>query len=220
MRAIGYLRVSTREQGNSKLGLAAQRAAIEAFAEREGIELLAVVEEVASGGLDLPQRPMLAAALAMARKRKARVLVSKLDRLSRSMDLVVNLMAQRVLFVVAELGIDVDPFMLHIYAAVAEKERRVIGERTKAALQRKIAQGWKAGNPHLDEHRWKSSRTNAERADEFARKVMPTIQRMLNDGMNRLAIANELNAIGMPTARGGKCKWTSASVGNVIRRGV
>jgi DNA invertase Pin-like site-specific DNA recombinase len=218
MRAIGYLRVSTREQGDSKLGLAAQRAALEAFAAREGIELLDVVEEVVSGGLDLSLRPVLTAVLATARKRRVYVLVSKLDRLSRRVDQISRLMAQRVPFLVAELGIDVDPFTLHIYAALAEKERRFIGERTKAALQSKIAQGWQAGNPHLGEHRWKSSQTNAEKADEFARRVMPTIQRMLNEGMNRLAIARELNVIGLPTARGGD--WTSASVGNVIRRQV
>jgi DNA invertase Pin-like site-specific DNA recombinase len=219
MRAIGYLRVSTREQGDSKLGLAAQREALRAFAEREGIELLDVVEEVASGGLDLSLRPVLTAALATARKRRVYVLVSKLDRLSRRVDQISRLMAQRVPFVVAELGIDVDPFTLHIYAALAEKERRFIGERTKAALQAKIAkEGWRAGNPHLDQHRWKSNRTNAEKADEFARRVMPAIQRMLNEGMSRLAIARELNAIQLPTPRGGE--WTSASVGNVIRRRV
>lgn len=218
MKAIGYLRVSTREQGDSKLGLAAQRAALEAFAASAGIELLDVVEEVASGGLDVSLRPVLASVLATARKRRLHVLVSKLDRLSRRVDQISRLMAQRVPFVVAELGIDVDPFTLHIYAALAEKERRLIAERTKAALQRKIEQGWQAGNPHLDEHRWKSSRTNAEKADEFARRVMPMIQRMLNEGMNRLAIARELNAIQLPTARGGD--WTSASVGNVIRRQV
>lgn len=218
MRAIGYLRVSTREQGDSRLGLAAQRTALEAFAVSAGIELLDVVEEVASGGLDLSQRPVLAVALAAAKKRGAYVLVSKLDRLSRSVALVSRLMAQQVPFMVAELGADVDPFLLHIYAALAEKERRLIGERTSAALQRKIAQGWKAGNPNLAQHRSKSSKTNAEKADKFACTVLPTIQRMANTGMNRLAIARELNAIGMPTARGGA--WTSASVGNVMRRRV
>jgi DNA invertase Pin-like site-specific DNA recombinase len=104
-------------------------------------------------------------------------------------------MAQRA-FLVAELRADVAPFMLNICAPVAEKERRVLGECTKAALQCKIAQGWQAGNPHLGEHRWKSSRANAEKVDEFARKVMPAIQRMLGDGMNRPAIVRELNANG------------------------
>lgn len=218
MRAVGYLRVSSREQGNSRLGLEAQRAAIEAFAEREGIELLDVVEEVASGGLDPALRPVLAAALTTARKRKAVILVAKLDRLSRDVAVISTLMARKVQFRVAELGADADPFLLHIYAALAEKERKLIGERTRAALKAKIAAGWKAGNPDLDRHRWKSCESNAARADEFARAVMPTIQPMLDGGANRLAIARKLNAAGVPTARGGE--WTSASVGNVLRRKV
>lgn len=216
MKAIAYLRVSTTEQGNSRLGLEAQRAAVEAFAAREGIELLNVVEEVASGGLDLNQRPVLAAALNAAKRAKAYVLVAKLDRLSRSVALISSLMAQQVNFVVAELGADTDPFMLHLYAALAEKERRLIGERTSAALQRKMADGWKAGNPDLVKHLPKSNATNAAKADEFAKGVLPAIRRMLDAGMSRLAIANELNANGMPTARGGS--WTSASVGNVLKR--
>jgi DNA invertase Pin-like site-specific DNA recombinase len=218
MKAIAYLRVSTTEQGNSRLGLEAQRAAVEAFAKAEGIQLLDVVEEVASGGLDLNQRPVLAAALNAAKRAKAYVLVAKLDRLSRSVALISSLMAQQVNFIVAELGADTDPFMLHLYAALAEKERRLIGERTSAALQRKMAAGWKAGNPDLVKHLPKSNATNAAKADEFAKGVLPAIRRMLDAGMSRLAIANELNANGMPTARGGS--WTSASVGNILKRAI
>lgn len=218
MKAIAYLRVSTTEQGNSRLGLEAQRAAVEAFAKAEGIQLLDVVEEVASGGLDLNQRPVLAAALNAAKRAKAYVLVAKLDRLSRSVALISSLMAQQVNFIVAELGADTDPFMLHLYAALAEKERRLIGERTSAALQRKMAAGWKAGNPDLVNHLPKSNATNAAKADEFAKGVLPAIRRMLDAGMSRLAIANELNANGMPTARGGS--WTSASVGNILKRAI
>jgi len=218
MKAIAYLRVSTQEQGNSRLGLEAQRAAVEAFALAEGIELLDVVEEVASGGLDPALRPVLASALATAKKRKVYILVSKLDRLSRDVAVISGLMARQVKFLVAELGIDVDPFALHIYAALAEKERRMIGQRTSAALQRKMVSGWQAGNPDLVKHLPKSNATNAAKADEFAKSVMPAIRRMLDAGMSRLAIANELNANGMPTARGGA--WTSASVGNILQRHV
>jgi len=77
----------------------------------------------------------LAAALAEAKRRKCPVLVAKLDRLSRDVAFIAGLMAQRVPFIVAELGPDADLFMLHIYAALAEKERRLISARTKAALQ-------------------------------------------------------------------------------------
>lgn len=218
MRAIGYLRVSTTEQGNSRLGLEAQRAAVEAFAAREGIELLDLVEEVASGGLDPDKRSGLTAALNAARKAKAYVLVAKLDRLSRDVFVISGLMKHRVPFIVGELGLDVDPFALHLYAALAEKERKLIGERTSAALRRKMAGGWQAGNPNLVKHLPKSNATNAAKADQFAKSVMPAIRRMLDAGMSRLAIANELNANGMPTARGGS--WTSASVGNILKRAI
>lgn len=216
MKAIAYLRVSTQEQGDSRLGLEAQREAVEAFAQSNGIEILETVEEVASGGLNPALRPVLALALTKARKRRAVILVSKLDRLSRDVHAISGLMKGATRFVVAELGIDADPFMLHLYAALAEKERRLIGERTSAALQRKMAGGWRAGNPDVVKHLPKSNAANAAKADEFAKIVMPTIRRMLDAGMNRLAIANELNATGMPTARGGA--WTSASVGNIMKR--
>src|SRR6185312_11929585 len=107
------------------------------------------VEAETGKGVDaLDRRPQLAAALAAARAAKCSVLVSKLDRLSRDVAFVSGLMAQRVPFMVAELGRDADPFMLHLYAALAEKERRLISERTRAALAAKKASGAKLGNPN------------------------------------------------------------------------
>ncbi len=127
---IIYYRVSTDRQGKSGLGLAAQRVACEQFAHNHGYEISAEFREVETGkGADaLDRRPQLAAALAMAKKLKYPVLVAKLDRLSRDVAFIAGLMARRVSFIVAELGPDIDPFMLHIYAAVAEKERRLISE--------------------------------------------------------------------------------------------
>ena len=86
----------------------------------------------------LERRPQLAAALAAAKAGKCCVVVAKLDRLSRDVAFVAGLMAQRVPFIVAELGRDADPFMLHLYAALAEKERRMISGRTKAALAERL----------------------------------------------------------------------------------
>src|SRR5258706_10031892 len=138
-QAVAYYRVSTARQGRSGLGIEAQRAAVRRFAEAEGIELTQEFVEVETGkGADaLDRRPQLAAALAAGRAGKCPVIVAKLDRLSRDVAFVAGLMAQRVPFIVAELGRDADPFMLHLYAALAEKERRMISERTKAALQAK-----------------------------------------------------------------------------------
>src|SRR5262245_52415146 len=148
--AIAYYRVSTQRQGRSGLGLEAQRTAVACFAEAEGITIAGEFTEVETGkGADaLDRRLQLAAALATARKEKCPVLVAKLDRLSRDVAFIAGLMAQRVPFIVAELGTDADPFMLHLYAALAEKERRQISERTRAALAARKEHGMKLGNPH------------------------------------------------------------------------
>ena len=105
------------------------------FAEQEGIALIGEFTEVETGkGSDaLDRRPQLAEALATARRERCPVIVAKLDRLSRDVAFIAGLMANRVPFIVAELGADADPFMLHLYAALAEKERRLISERTRAA---------------------------------------------------------------------------------------
>jgi len=147
-QAIAYLRVSTQRQQRSGLDLDAQRAAIESFAANESLKIIAEYLEAETGkGSDaLDRRPRLAAALAAAKGAKCCVVVAKLDRLSRDVAFVAGLMAQRVPFIVAELGRDADPFMLHLYAALAEKERRLISERTKPALAAKRAQGTVLGN--------------------------------------------------------------------------
>src|SRR5258706_7247206 len=176
--AVAYLRVSTQRQQRSGLGIEAQRAAIARFAEVEGLTIIGEYVEAESGkGADaLDLRPQLAAALAAARKAKCSVLVAKLDRLSRDVAFVSGLMAQRVPFIVAELGRDADPFMLHLYAALAEKERRLISERTKAALAAKRASGIKLGNPRNIEQAGERGRSvQVATADEFVAGVMPII---------------------------------------------
>ena len=148
---VSYLRVSTREQGRSGLGLDAQREAVATFAQAEGFEVVAEHIEVETGkGADaLDRRPQLAAALAEAGRLKCDVIVSKLDRLSRDVHFISGLMAHRVPFIVAELGVDADPFMLHLFAALAQKERAMISQRTKAALAAAKARGARLGNPRL-----------------------------------------------------------------------
>ena len=141
--AVAYYRVSTERQRRSGLGIEAQRAAVARFAEAEGFVLQAEFVEAETGkGADaLERRPQLAAALAEGRVEKCPVIVAKLDRLSRDVAFIAGLMAQRVPFIVVELGADADPFMLHLYAALAEKERRLIGDRTRQALAARKRQG-------------------------------------------------------------------------------
>src|SRR5882672_9146461 len=178
-RAIAYLRVSTQRQQRSGLGIEAQRAAIERFASAESLAIAAEFVEFESGkGADaLERRPQLAAALAAAKAAKCSVVVAKLDRLSRDVAFVAGLMAQRVPFMVAELGRDADPFMLHLYAALAEKERRLIAERTKAALAAKKAAGARLGNPRNLAHAGSIGRAALiDVADEFACGLIPVVQ--------------------------------------------
>ena len=218
---ISYIRVSTGKQGKCGLGIEAQRQAIARFAAAEGCEVLAEVVEVETGkGTDaLDRRPKLAEALAKARKSKAAVVVAKLCRLSRDVAFISGLMAQRVPFIGAELGADVDPFMLHIYAALAEKERRLIADRTRAALAAKKARGAKLGNrTNLGEASTKGASANRASADAFAANVLPVVSQIQASGLTTLrAIANALNARGIRTARGGV--WYAATVGNLLARG-
>src|SRR4029077_3732520 len=118
-------------------------------AQAEGYELVRVFVEVETGkGSDaLERRPQLAAALAEARRKRCSVAVAKLDRLSRDVHFISGLMAHRVPFLVAELGSDVDPFILHLFAALAEKERALISTRTRQALSAAKARGVALGNP-------------------------------------------------------------------------
>jgi DNA invertase Pin-like site-specific DNA recombinase len=145
--AIGYLRVSTREQGRSGLGLAAQRLDIDAFGGREGLSIKSWYQDIQTGaGKDaLLLRPGLAAALKEARVARIPLIVSRLDRLSRNVHFITGLMEHKVHFVVAALGRDCDDFTLHIYASLAEQERKMMSERIKAAHAVSKARGKKFG---------------------------------------------------------------------------
>jgi DNA invertase Pin-like site-specific DNA recombinase len=220
--AIAYMRVSTNGQGKSGLGIEAQRQAIARFAEAEGFEIASEFVEVETGkGSDaLDRRPQLAKALAAAKKSGGTcpVIVAKLDRLSRDVAFISSLMAKRVPFVVAELGPNVDSFTLHIWAAMAEKERSLISDRTKAALQAAKARGVKLGNPNLGKAQAKSVATRVKQADDFARNVMPIIEQIKASGAKSLRqIAAALDARGIATARGGK--WSAVQVSDLFKRG-
>ena len=215
-RFVSYRRVSTAEQGKSGLGLDAQKVAIEAFVVAHGGEHIAdFVDELSGGDSD---RPGLNAAMAMARKMKCYVVVSKLDRLSREVAYIAALMNSKVKFVVAELGFDVDPFMLHIYASVAEKERKLIGQRTRVALQALKAKGVKLGGVRSPEDLVKARAKRTDGANAYAARVLPTIAAIKATGIVTLdGIARELSRRGVATSRG-FAEWNAGQVSRVLAR--
>ena len=212
--AIAYIRVSTARQGRSGLGLEAQRRTIAEFCEREGLAVGSEFIEVETGkGADaLERRPQLASALAAAKKARCSIVVAKLDRLSRDVAFIAGLMASRVPFIAAELGADADPFMLHLYAALAEKERRMISARTKDALQAAKARGVKLGR-HGAEY---LSVKNRAAAQDRANSLAPLLADMKLRGLSSRAIAAELTTLGVGTPLGGR--WHPQTVMRALSR--
>ena len=186
---------------------------------RTVFQIIAEFTEIETGkGADaLELRPQLASALNVARKRKCSIAVAKLDRLSRDVHFISGLMVHRIPFIVAELGADIDPFMLHIYVALAQKERALISERTRAALRAAKAQGTILGNPgyrklpHAERPLVRAAPINSPRicCRSFERSKKPE-----SSSLN--AIADALNKRGIRTARGKE--WTHVQVGLVLRR--
>jgi len=208
--AVAYVRVSTARQGKSGLGLEAQQTALARFAEAEGYNLIQTFKEVETGkGADaLNRRPQLAAALNAARKLKSPIIVAKLDRLSRDVHFISGLMSHKTPFIVAELGADVDPFMLHLYAALAEKERAMISRRTRDALAAKKAQGIKLGGLNA------KGVQNRDDARERAVQLRPIFTELADRSARATATALNERRIATPTG----VKWHAATVIRVQKR--
>lgn len=209
-----YGRVSTGRQGRSGLGLSAQKTAVRAFAAQNGLTLAGEYIEVETGkGHDaIARRPQLAAALGHAKKLKAPVIVSKLCRLGRDVHFISGLMSNRVPFIVAELGPDVDPFMLHIYAAVAQKERSLIADRTRDALREAKRRGVRLGAAGKER-----ARENKAAAEAQSMALAPIIAELRADGFSSVRdLCNALNERGIATARG--ATWHPTSVARLLKR--
>ena len=210
---ISYLRVSTQKQGESGLGLEAQRATVEAFARQQGGQIAAEYVEVESGKRS--DRPELAKALQAARKGRATLLIAKLDRLARNVSFIADLMDGGVDFVACD-----QPFAsrltLHILAAVAEDEARRISERTKAALQAAGARGTKLGSPIAAQTvaaARAAKSVYAARSNATTRAVVREIQA---SGIETLTgIARTLQARGVRTPRG-RTEWQPVQVSRLL----
>ncbi|GGA62580.1 recombinase family protein [Sphingomonas psychrolutea] len=221
MRTINYYRVSTAKQGRSGLGEAAQRASIEAFCTERGCEQLGEYVEIESGKRD--DRPELIKALQHAKVTGATLIIAKLDRLSRNLAFLATLQEAGTKFIAADMP-EANEVTIHIMAVIAQAERKAISRRTKEALAAAKARGTKLGNPMgakaFGDAKGNVAAVEAIKAKSaaFAADVAPIISAIRTDGHGSLrAIAAELNARGIMTARGGK--WGPQSVSDIIAAG-
>jgi DNA invertase Pin-like site-specific DNA recombinase len=227
MNLIAYYRVSTKQQGQSGLGLDAQKTAVEAYAKAIGATIHATYTEVESG--KRADRPKLTAAIAHARRSKAKLIIAKLDRLARNVAFLSALMDSGCDFVACD-NPNANRLTIHILAAVAENEALAISARTKAALAAAKARGtvlgsnrpghWKGHEDARLEGAKKGNAASAEvrRAHALAAvaDLAPTMKELRNEGKSFAAIAEHMNATGQQTTRGSK--WTPTAVKRVLDR--
>jgi DNA invertase Pin-like site-specific DNA recombinase len=210
---VTYIRVSTDKQGVSGLGLEAQRVAVERYVAGAGGEIAAEFQEIESGKKN--DRPEIAAALVACRAHRATLIIAKLDRLSRNVAFISNLMESGVDFVAADMPM-ANRLTVHILAAVAEHEREMISARTKVALAAAKARGTKLGNPQLKAGNRASAiaagRVRSRRARAKARDILPFIEAARKAGCKTLGeLADALTARGVKTP-GGRANWSAEQV--------
>lgn len=217
-RIVGYIRVSTKMQGASGLGLEAQRAAIEAYARQVGVPVVQVFEEVESG--KRTNRPQLAAAIRECNLTGAALVAARVDRFGRRAGALMALRDARFPVVACDMP-NADSFVWGILALMAEKEGRSISERTVVALAAAKARGTKLGNPDNLSNREIGSQhgvaSNVAKADAQAGDLAPILANLRAGGAVSLGqLAAGLNQRGIPTARGGQ--WSAVQVQRVLAR--
>jgi DNA invertase Pin-like site-specific DNA recombinase len=223
---VSYLRVSTKKQGRSGLGLEAQRAAVAEYAKREGLRVVAEYVEVESG--KKASRPELAKALSHCRAAKAVLTVAKLDRLARNVAFLSALMEAGLEFVCLD-NPHATPFTLHVLAAVAEQEARATSERTKVALEAAKKRGVLLGSARpghwqgREDKRRAGGRRGVKRAAEARSQAarqhnslaVAEALRLRREGLSWFEVAEQLNAAGLVTRRGNT--WSKSSVFTAVR---
>ncbi|KIN60683.1 Resolvase [Sulfitobacter noctilucae] len=193
---VTYFRVSTARQGESKLGLDAQKSATDRFVARSNGKVVREFIEVESGKRN--HRPKLEEALSLCIESGATLLIAKLDRLARNVHFISGLLESKVRFVAVDMP-NADRFMLHVYAAMAEEEARRISERTISALQAAKARGVRLG-----ENAKSVEKRNSSFANDFSLQVGPLIEDLRNEkGLSFREVAEELNRRGIRAFRGG-----------------
>ncbi|RCR67117.1 MULTISPECIES: recombinase family protein [Larkinella] len=207
---VAYYRVSTQQQGKSGLGLDAQQSAVRRFVQNPS-GILAEFTDIESGKVN--QRPQLLKAIHYAKTHQARLVIAKLDRLSRNLTFISSLMDSKVSFVCADMP-DANEFTIHLLAALAQQERKLISNRTKQALDQKLRQvgQWRNGaqsflHPSVSA---KAAESNRKRGltNENNRKATELIRALVMINLSYGEIARRLNGAGFQTARGGNFQTT------------
>lgn len=204
MKYVAYYRVSTAKQGKSGLGLEAQKETVTAFVEKEG-ELIGEYLEIQSGRKD--NREELWKAIRVAKDNKAKIVIARLDRFSRKVSFISGIMDQGVSLVVAEMP-HASEFQLHIFAALAQEERRLISERTKAALAQAKKRGVKLGKN--GEHLARQRRSQAFHRAMEIRSRLPHHWEILSFS----EMARMLDSLNIKTFNGGA--WSAQQVKSLI----
>ncbi len=216
---VAYYRVSSKQQGTSGLGLEAQQASVLAYIRRNGNRIIAEFTEVESGGRD--DRPELTQAINAAKQHSATLVIAKLDRLSRNVKFISELMDAKVKFVCCDMP-DATELTIHIFAAMAQHERTMISERTKAALdaKREREPDWQPGTPAnltaAAKAKAHASISRKARESQSARHAYHFIAPRRAKGLSYAKIAAELNAEGYRTRTG--LKFHAMSVRNIWKR--
>lgn len=221
IKFIGLIRVSTGKQSKSGLGLEGQEAAIRSYVSSVGGELVKVYVEVESGKDGL--RPVMTEAIQHSQLIGARLVIQKLDRLSRDLGFITTLQKNSVDFVVVDLP-QADRFTIQLFGALAEKERYMISERTKRALAAAKARGVKLGNEKGYEFAPEvflagavaAAQARIAKANTLSARVRPMIEKLRAQGLSLRGVAAELDDMGIKTPRGKE--WTAAAVKNALAR--
>ena len=213
-RYIGYFRVSTDRQGLDGNGMTSQREIVRRYVESQKGALEREFSEVESGRKTDEERPQLAAALEFCKRNKACLVIAKLDRLARNAEFLLRLQNSGVDFVCCDCP-NADKFTVGILALVAQRERELIGDRTRLGLAAAKSKGVKLGTPNPEKAVAAMLKANKAAKLEFASKVVPTIRDIQSAGISSLrGIAQCLNRRGIPT-RNGKA-WFPATVRNIL----
>jgi DNA invertase Pin-like site-specific DNA recombinase len=215
--AGAHYRVSTVKEGQSGLGLEAQKAAVLIHSRSQGLTMSAEFTEIETG-TKKRRRPQLEAALEQTKRLGGVLLIAKLDRLARNVAVVVALMESGVRFVAVDMP-EADNVTIHVMAAVAEREAQLISSRTKAALGARKARGLtlgKAENLNL-EARQAGGKTNLSRAVHDMRTVAAYAGALRSQGLSLRAVALQLEAHGFRTRQGGP--WNAVQIKRVLDRG-